>query len=54
MTQRIFFYVQPQCEYIPNAALNVWHLVARKMLKRFQIRGLKTVRELMVSFRRKY
>lgn len=54
LPQRIFFSVWLQRECIPNAALNVRHLVARKILRRFQRRGLKTVREVTVSFRRKY
>lgn len=54
LPQRIFFSVQLQCEYLQNAALNVGHLVARKVLNRFQRRGLKTVRKVTVLFRRKY
>lgn len=46
--QKIVFCTGVVCDYIQNAALNVGHLVAKKILMRFQRRGLKTIREVEV------
>lgn len=51
--QRIVFCMAAVCDYVQNAALNVGHLAAREILMRFQRRGLKTIREVEGSLRRK-